>query len=360
MLNYHADIVLKIDAVLFLLYITFAAILILYVTLRDHHSNARTRKLLIIKHVISRIFLSGETPDPIPASIAKSTPGEFVDVQTNRRKYAVFFNESEQQLFKEYFITSGKVKMLESLAKRPWGKWHRIDAIVALGYIQDDSAVDILERSLYSRDEDISYFSALAIGRINTMRSVAILMGFLKANPSMRRKAASILENLSPNITDEVIRYANDSNPEIRAWAARLLSKSVNKAYVKKVEELTKDESPDVRAAACESLAKLEDKSSKHLLIKCMKDDIWLVRMHAIRAFSKLFGKESVPQIIELLNDGSLLVLDSVRQALIDNIDAALPYIQKILGGTDELAKKICKEAIGESALRGMDNPDKK
>ena len=349
MLNYHTDIILRIDLVLLSLYFIFASLLILYIILRDHRSETRTRKLLAIKQDLSRLFLSGEKTCAAAPLVSQSTHEEFIDVATNRRKYAVFFNESEQQLFKECFITADKVKALESSAKRDRNKWRRIEAIIALGYIQADSAIDILEGTLYSNDQDISYFSALAIGQISTMRSVNILMNFLKNRPYMRRKTASILENLSPDITDEVIRFADDLDPEVRVWAARLLSRSVSKQYVKKVEEMTADLSPEVRAAACESLAKLNDKAAKPLLIKCLKDDIWFVRMHAVRAISKIFGKESIPEIIDLLNDGSLYVLDSVRKALTDNIDAALPYMSKVFEGDYELSKRICIETIENS-----------
>ncbi len=359
MIDYHANLVLKIDLILLASYFVFAIMLIVYVILRDSRSEKRIRSLLKIKESLERQFLSGENSKASVNAIRHSTPSEFLDVVTNRRKYTIFFNGSEQRIFKECFITPERIKALTSLVRRSRNKWRKVEAIMALGYTQDDPSLKILEKTLYYKDEDISYFSALAIGQINTMRSVTILMNFLKANPVMRRKTASILESLSPDITDEVIKFADDADPEVRVWAVRLLSRAANKEYIKKVEESAKDASSDVRAAACESLAKLEDKNSKHILLKCMKDDIWFVRMHAVRALSGLFGKESLPQIIELLNDGSLMVLDSVRQALADNIDAARPYIHKIAEGTDELAKKICKEAMEESALKGADKTDK-
>ena len=332
-------------------YLVFSIALILYVIIRDSYSRKRIQRLLNIKNNVSRLFLSGDNADLAIPLITKATPTDFLDVVTNRQKYAVFFNESEQQLFKENFITADKIRALESSAKRPGNKWRRIEAVMALGYAQADSSLDILEKTLCSKDEDISYFSALAIGQISTMRSVSILMLFLKEKPPLRRKAASILENLSPDITDEIIKFTNDPEPEVRAWAARLLSKSVSKEYVKKVEALAEDASPEVRAAACESLSKLNDKNSKRILLNCLKDDIWFVRMHAVRALSKIFGKEAIPEILALLNDGSLSVLDSVKKAMVDNIDEALPYINKIFEGTDELAKKICKEAIDLSGL---------
>ena len=349
MLNYHADLVLKIDLALVALYIAFSTILILYVILKDRRSEIRTSKLLVIKQNLARLFLSGKKTGEAVAFIGRITPEEFVDVVTNRRKYTVFFNESEQQLFKELFIATGKTKILESQVKTARKKWRRIEAIIALGYIQEESALDILEGQLYGKDEDIAYFSALAIGQLSTMRSVRMLMHFLKERPSMRRKAASILESLSPNITDEVIKFTDDPEPDVRAWAVRLMSKSVSKEYIKKIEALTEDESPEVRAAACESLYKLNDKDSKKILTNRLKDDIWFVRMHAVRALSGIFGKEAIPEIFTLLNDGSLLVLNTIKKAMADNIEAALPYINKILEGKDEPAKKICKEALALS-----------
>lgn len=352
MINYHTDLVIRTDFVLLAAYIIFAIALVLYVILREYASKRHTRKLLEIKANLTRIFLSGERTDEAVRFASKLTPEEFVDVLTNRRKYTVFFNELEQQLLKELYIAAGKIKELKALFKRSFGKWRKIELIMALGYTQADEALNILEESLYSKDEDISYFSALAIGQISTMHSVTILMRFLKKRPAMRRKTASILESLSPDITSEAIKYADDKDPEVRTWAVRLLSKSVSKDYIKKVEKLTRDVSPEVRASACASLAKLDDKDSKEMLLKCLKDDAWFVRMHAVRALSKIFGKDAIREIMGSLNDGSLLVIDSVKKAMAANIEAAMPHIRTVLEGDDELAKKICREAVDIAAMK--------
>ena len=346
MFNYHTDLVIGIDCALLMAYFVFALLLIMYVIIRDRHSRKRIERLLNIKNNLSRLFLSGDNAGLITPSITNATPSDFLDIETNRQKYNVFFNESEQQVFKEHFITADKIKTLESLAKGAGNKWLKVEAIVALGYTQDDSAPDILEKLLYDKDEDISYLSALAIGQISTMKSVSILMRFLKERPFLRRKIASILESLTLNITDEVIKFADDTDTDVRAWAIKLLSRSVSKEYIKKVEEKTEDPSPEVRAAACASLAKLNDKNCRKALVGLLKDDIWFVKMHAVRALSKIFGGEALPEIMRLINDGSLLVLESVKEAMVDNIDAALPYMNEILAGRDELAKKICKEAM--------------
>ena len=346
MFNYHTDLIINIDIFLLASYLAFAILLIIYVILRDRHSDKRTKRLLSIKNDLSRLFLSGNKIDLTATSITGATAADFLDVETNRQKYIVFFNESEQQLFKEHFITADRIKALESSIEKHRNKWHRIEAIIALGYTKADSALEILEKTLYDKNEDVSYFSALAIGQISTMGSERSLEHFLKEKPLLRRKIASILETLSLDITGEVIKLADDADPEVRVWAVRLLARSVSKEYINKIESLTLDPSPDVRAAACESLSKLNDKHAKEVLVKRLKDDIWLVRMHAIRALSKLFGKDSIPDIIKLLNDGSLSVLDSVRKALTDNIDAALPYMPEIFDGDYELSKKTCIEAI--------------
>lgn len=351
MINYHTGLVLKIDIALLALYLAFAMLLVTYLIIRNHRSENRLRKLLKIKQDIFGSLLKGKRGETCPALISRATSREFVDVRTNRLKHTVFFNESEQQLFKDCFVSADKIKALESSAKKRRGRWRRIEAIMALGYIQAESSPEILRELLYSKDDEISYFSALAIGRIGTQASAGILMRFLKERPRLRRKIASILESLNPGVTEEVIKFADDPEPDVRAWAARLLAKSVSKEYIKKVEALTEDESPDVRAASCESLAKLNDKDSKKILTKRLKDDTWFVRMHAVRAISKIFGKDAISEIFTLLNDGSILVLEGVKRAMADNIDAALPYIHKILAGDDEPAKKVCKEALSLSDL---------
>jgi hypothetical protein len=68
--------------------------------------------------------------------------------------------------------------------------------------------------------------------------------------------------------------------------------------------------------------------------------------MNAVGSLSKLAGAEMMGEIAGLIKEDSLLVRGAVKTAMADHIDAALPFIKKILSGSDEPAKKEVIEAI--------------
>ncbi len=348
MYNYHTNLILAIDAVLFMILVLLSIITALFAVIAEHLKNRRNRALLNIKRNVYELSLSGQkTSDKacLPVS-AEITMRQFLDVATNRNREAVFFNEAEQEAFKNCFLSPEKISEIEKIAGRPRNKWRRINAILSLGYAEVHSAEKTLKKALYCKDEDIAYFSIIALGQIRTLTCAKILLDFLKKHKFYRYKIVSILESFPPDIADEVIKLTEDKDHSVRLWAIRLLSKLKAVQYIKKVEHLAADESEEVRAAACECLGALGSKEARDVLIRRLQDDLWLVRSQAIRALSKVMGKECLPDIIGKINDASLSVLESVKDVLIEHIDAAMPYLENVLSGKDEVAKRIAVEAL--------------
>jgi hypothetical protein len=351
--NYHGEIISIIDLILLCASVFLGILIFAYIVIKERADDTRNRKLTEIKENLYRLFLSGKPVSARDKTASNATVQQFVDVETNRRRDAVFFNQYEQDIFKKCFLTADTIKTLEETAKKSRNKWRRIEAIIALGLWGDESVVTILQEALKSKDPDISYFAILAVSQTKKMFPAIALLNLLKRDPNSRRKVVAALEYFPQEISDEIIKLTRDPDPAVRYWSLRLLVKFKPVKYRIDIEKLTKDESPDVRAAACDCLGDIGNNESAETIKRCLRDDVWFVRMHAVRALSKLIGEESVAAIIDLLNDGSLYVLDSVKNVMTVYIRAALPYVKTLLEGTDALAKKICLEAMENSGYFG-------
>lgn len=348
MYNYYTDLIFKIDIILLAVLIILAFILIIYVLIKEYMWSRRKKALLNIKKDVYELTLSGQTiSDKVCMPFAADlTPQQFLDVTTNRNREAIFFNESEQKVFKSCFMTSEKILKMEKTATGSWNKWKRIEAILSLGYINVPSSPDIIKKTLHSRDDDIAYFSIIALGQIKSAASAKVLLDFLEKNNFYRYKIISILEGFPPEIAGDVLKLMNDPDHSVRLWAVRLFSRLKPVQYIKDMEELTKDGSEDLRAAACGCLGEIGKKESKGVLVKCLSDDFWLVRSEAVKALSKILGKDSMPLIMGCINDASLSVLDSVRSVIIEHIETAMPYIEEFLYGKDEVSKRVSVDAL--------------
>jgi len=343
--NYHTDLIWLFDIVLACAIILLGATILVYDVIKEYSARKRNSRLLGLKRNIYRFIAGGEKVDAGASIFAHVTPQEFLDVEINRIREAIFFNESEQALFKKYFVAPENIATVAHIAKNSRNKWRRIEAILSLGYA-GASVLDILKVSLYNKDEDVSYFSIVALGQIKTIQSARILLDFLQKNTFGRYKITSILETFPPAIVDEVVKALENPDLAVRLLAVRLLAKFKDQRYIKRIESLTGDESDEMRAAACECLGSFGKRDVVKTLSICLKDRFWLVRTQAIIAFSKILGPECIQEIISLIRDSSWSVIETVKATMVRHVEASLPYIEKFLYEEDEIAKKTSVEVL--------------
>ncbi|MFA6142777.1 MAG: HEAT repeat domain-containing protein, partial [Candidatus Omnitrophota bacterium] len=226
MYNYHVDIIWKIDIVLLALSLALSFAIITSSLLNIYSRKRRKKALLNIKKDMVELILSGKAAGKnvcLPFA-SGTTPRQFIDIQSNRDREGVFFNDAEQKFFKVCFVNKKRLTRLEKIAVRWGNKWRRIEAIMCLGYSEEPSVLKIFPKLLRSRDADILYFSILALGQTKTDESAKMLLSVLKRNTPYRRKIVSLLEAFPRAISDQVIDLAEDKNPEVRLWALKLWS----------------------------------------------------------------------------------------------------------------------------------------
>ncbi|MDD5108259.1 MAG: HEAT repeat domain-containing protein [Candidatus Omnitrophica bacterium] len=351
MYNYHADLIWVIDRILFFLVILLGLFTIFYSLAQEYYWKKRARTLLNIKRNIYELVSSGKRSDnkvclPIVSEI---TQQQFLDVATNRNREVVFFNEAEQNILKECFVSVEKLAAIEKTAVSSWSKWRRVEAILTLGYAQIDSSVNTLKKTINDLDTDISYFSIIALGQIKNIPSARILLDFIRKRLFYRYRILSLLESFPSEIATEVIGLVNNMNHEIRSWSVKLICKLKASQYSDKIEELTRDKSAQVRACATDCLGEFGSKDSAGAIVKCLADDSWMVRVSSVKALFKVLGKNGLPEIMSRINDGSLSVIESVKALMTENIDLCLSYVEKFLYGNDEIARRVCVESLEAS-----------
>jgi len=350
MYNYFVKQVLIIDIFLAGAVAGLAVIIILYILAKNNYAKKRNNKLSGIKKNVYALSLSGakfSADTCVPLTI-DTTSRQFLDITMNRD--GIFFNENEQDILKSCFNDPAKIKRIERTALKAHNKWKKIEAILILSYLNDKNASHIFERSSYSIDEDVRYFSIVALGRMKNERSARILIDLIKKSSFSRRKIVSMLENFPPDIVSiHIMPLLQNKNPEVRFWALKLLSRLDPGKYLSEISKLAKDPSDEVRSAVCECIGNSGMKTGFEKLSESLKDKSWLVRSSAVKAVSELLGDDCIPKIMDLLGDNSLSVLAAVKEVLVVHIDAAMPYIEKIYAGNDRMAKMICVEAVEES-----------
>ncbi len=302
---------------------------------------------MIKENVFRLVSTKGEATPRQEALLTRNISAQtFLDVATNRIREEVFFNQAEQELFEKKYISQANLEKLQTAAVNSGNKWRRIEAILALGYTGSEASLGILKSNLFNKDEDISYFSALALCQIKNMDSAQALLRFLKKRPATGYKIVSLLGQFPPEISSAVIKLTQDKDPSLRVWAIRIMTDTKSVAYTDQIAKLAKDESAEVRAAVCQFLGMGGDKDSTKILEVCLKDEVWLVRAQAAQALEKILAEKCVGLIFDLIKDNSWLVIDSVKKILIKHVDTAIGFLEKTFVQEDPLVKRIAVEII--------------
>ncbi len=343
------DLIWLVDKILFLFVIFMSVATIAFVFFKEREDKRRLRILTNARKNIQRLTAKGLSvfKKTFPQVATKISPKQFLEMT---KDLGTVYPEELEQYFRDFLLASGKIPAIERRAKKERNKWRRVEAITFLGYINSPATLGILKDSLFDKDAEVSYFSMLALARIKTRQSAAILLDFLGKHASSGYKIVSLLESFPPSVVDEIIRLTESPDPKVRFWAIKLLSKFKPKGERQRIADLTEDPSPDVRASACECLGILGEKEAKAVLMKCLQDKIWFVRMQAVRALSKIAGGECFPELLKLMSkDSSPFVKESVKNAIIGDINQALPYIEECLESGDKTVKEYCVNVLIDS-----------
>lgn len=140
-------------------------------------------------------------------------------------------------------------------------------------------------------------------------------------NADQQDEQLSILEKLSKyddlSVTDSILEYLKDTEPDKREFAAEILSKYNNKKSKEALRKLLGDKESLVRVRAAESIGILHDRSSINDLISLLSDKSDIVRIEAIDSLGAMRAKKAEDALIEsLLNDRNALVRGYAAESL--------------------------------------------
>ncbi len=348
MTHYHTDMIWAIDRGLFILCLALAAGILLYAAAKESLSGKKARKMKLVGKNLHRLIFQGRKdggPEEL-AWIGKLEPFDFLELLKNEKK-SVSGDVAEK--LRRYFSEAVDFPKIVAMARGSGNKWRRIEALISLGYVGGEEALEILRAALKDKDGDVAYFSMIAMGKIRTPESARILLAGIGDRVFDGNRVISLLESFPPFVIDEAVAALGHPDPMTRFWAVKLLMIFRPQDLSKKVEPLASDDSPQVRAAACECLGKMGVRGSAEAVRLRLHDPVWFVRRRAIKALSRLEGAECIPEIAGFLADENVMVRDGVKKAMAHDIAASLPYIERGLQEGPLSLKKDYVEVVETS-----------
>jgi len=233
----------------------------------------------------------------------------------------------------------------------------RTGAALSLGMIGDERAAETLLKEMKSSgDEYIRSSAAIALGKIGTERAVPFLTGRLRDGKADVRSSAALALGMigdetaveplievleSGKAADGRVKSVLNANPEVRKSAVLALGEIGSKDATGALIDVLVDEeeSQEVRKAAAESLGKIGDPGTVETLAGVLNEEEahTSVTGGVISALGDIEDRKAAETLIEQLDDEKFE--SPVRDALASMGETAVEPLIECLSGGDEALK---------------------
>ncbi len=235
--------------------------------------------------------------------------------------------------------------------------WKRARGAERLGIIKCSRAVDSLIKATADKTRDVRNMAVYSLGLIGDEKGLPAIMEALKIgigsleDISLRIVKSSILSFGRPAVK-VVRRGLKDENWRVRAVVVDILGELEGPAVLEDLTIALFDSEPDVRAKAAKGLGKKRGFSAANQLMTLTEDPAWVVRMHSTRALGLIYAPHAINTIKLRLFDENWQVRRAAAEAMGIMKNYAMEPLRDILvNHADGYAKEMVVEELQRTGL---------
>ncbi len=211
----------------------------------------------------------------------------------------------------------------------------------------DERAIYPLIKALRDDNYGVQDAAMRSLIEIKGECTAYMVLPLLREDSFLRNTALIILKEMGRIAVPLLYVLLNDRDEDVRKFALDLIHDIEYCGYPDKiVEMLTGDSNPNVRAAAAKTLGRLQYKNAVPELINALNDEEW-VCFSALESLTELKDDRAVDQIVSLLDSPSETSRFAAVEALgkINSAAAIQPLVDHI-PSSDEFAKKTIIKSL--------------
>lgn len=260
--------------------------------------------------------------------------------------------EESARLLK-FMRASGLVEKCISDARDHRG-WRRHRALVALGRTRAPEGIPALAEALRDRDPEVPLAALRGLGQmacpeagqeiLNWVGEAGLMVPALPLQSALVQCCAERPQMLLP--------YLKHSDATVREVLGRVLGEVATPSMGTEVLPFADDDLPELRAAAARALSYVEPGLALNVLGELAKDPVWYVRLRAIVSLGKLCHQTAIPFLLHGLTDSNRLVRLRAAEALLDLNDEMVPIFEKVIALHDRYGLHAYLTALENAGLQ--------
>jgi HEAT repeat protein len=324
------------------------AFILLRRTYRKWYFANRDARMLAIRQQWDAL-ISGEIP--YAAWRTKTSERQLIEAMV-LDAYEVANLEESARLLK-FMRASGLVEKRILEARHHKG-WRRHKALVALARTRAPEGIRALAEGLRDRDPETRLAALRGLGRmacpeaakeiLNWVDDAGLLVPALPLQSALIQTCAERPQVLLPHL--------HHANTTVREVLGRVLGEVATPSLAPELLRFADDDLPELRAAAARGLSYLKPGVAVTVLSELAKDAVWFVRLRAIVSLGELSHPAVLPFLLHGLTDSNRLVRLRAAEGLVDFRKELLTTFERVVALQDQYGLHAFLAALENAGLQ--------
>src|SRR6266446_5434902 len=253
----------------------------------------------------------------------------------------------------KFLRTSGLIEKRIFEARQLKG-WRRMRSLVALGRTRAPEGIPALAEGLRDRDLETRMAALRGLGRMVCPEAAEEILHWVGevglVVPALPLQSALVLSCAErPQI---LLPYLQHAAPAVREALGRVLGEVATASLGTELLQFADDDLPELRAAAARALSFAEPRLAINVLSELAKDPMWFVRLRAIVSLGKFSQPAAIPFLLHGLSDSNRLVRLRAAEALVDFPAEMVPIFEQLVAMRDRYGLHAYLTALENAGLQ--------
>jgi HEAT repeat protein len=262
-------------------------------------------------------------------------------------------NPEESARLLKFMRASGLVEKRISEARHHQG-WRRHRALVTLGRTRAPEGITALAEGLRDHDSETRLAALRGLGRMACPEAAQALLNWIDEAglvvPALPLQSA--LVQTCAEHPQVLLPHLENADPTVREVLGRVLGEVATPSLGPELLQFADDNLPELRAAAARGLSYLNPGAAVNVLSELAKDSVWFVRLRAIVSLGRLCHRAAIPLLLNGLTDSNRLVRLRAGEGLVDFKAELVQIFEMVVGLRDQYGLHAYLTALENAGLQ--------
>jgi HEAT repeat protein len=317
-------------------------------TYRKRYFATRDARMFEIRQEWEAL-ISGE----IPYGRWRTKPSDLQLIETMVLDAFEVAKPEESARLLKFMRLSGLIEKRIADARHHQG-WRRHRALVALGRTRAPEGITALAEGLHDHDSETRLAALRGLGRMACPEAAQAILNWVDdaglVVPALPLQSA--LVQTCAERPQVLLPHLQNADPTVREVLGRVLGEVSTPSLGPELLRFADDNLPELRAAAARGLSYLNPGTAVNVLSELAKDSVWFVRLRAIVSLGRLCHPETIPLLLNGLTDSNRLVRLRAGEGLVDFKAELLQIFEMVVALRDQYGLYAYLTALENAGLQ--------